>query len=114
MKNYFADNLRYLRTQKGIKQEVLGEKLGGWAKSTISCYENGKRRPNQDDLRKIANFFHVNVDRLLNEDLTVTPDEDSKLYAQFIEAELERMKLSDKEFDMLMNYIDFLKSLRSK
>lgn len=113
MNNYFADNLRHLRTYKGLTQTQLGEQIDR-AKTTIASYEQGRRHPSQDDLRRLANFFHINVDRLLNEDLTVMPDADSKLYAEFIAGELERMKLSDKEFDMLMNYIDFLKSLRSK
>lgn len=111
MRNYFADNLRYLRTHKKMTQTELGMKLGK-AKTTIAGYEQGMRHPSNDDLRVIANFFKVSTERLLNEDLTIVNDLDVELFADIIRAELVRMQINDKEFDQIMSYIQFVKSQR--
>lgn len=111
MRNYFADNLRFLRTQRKMTQTDLGDMLGK-RKSTISCYELGTRHPSNDDLRVIANIFHVSTERLLNEDLSVVNDLDVELMADHIRAELVRMRITDKEYDQIIQYIQFLKSVR--
>ena len=111
MYNYLPQNIKYLRNQKRMKQEELGKILGK-SFSTIANYESGYRTPSPEDIRTIANYFHVSIDRLLNQDLAIVFDGDIK--ADWICEELKRMALSDKEFDMLESYIDYLKSLRNK
>jgi transcriptional regulator with XRE-family HTH domain len=111
MRNYFADNLRYLRKQKGLNQEELGKDLGK-TKAAISLYELGQRMPVAKDLRVFANYFHVSTERLLNEDLSVVNDLDVELMADHIRAELVRMRITDKEYDQIIQYIQFLKSVR--
>lgn len=113
MRNYLPDNIRYLRNSKRMKQEDLGKVLGK-KPSTIANYESGYRTPYAEDLRAIANYFHVSVDRLLNEDLAVVTDLEAKLQADIISAEVERAMFTDAEFDMVMNYIRFVLSQRSK
>lgn len=113
MKNYFADNCRYLRKQKGLTQTELGNALGR-AKTTIATYEQGRSVPHGDDLRAFANYFNVSTDRLLNEDLSFVTDLDAQSKADWIREELLRLRLSDKEFDMIESYIQFIISQRSK
>jgi len=60
----FGDRLRFLREEKDISQEELGNIINA-AKSTISQYELNKRNPDPDTLIKIADFFNASVDWLL-------------------------------------------------
>lgn len=111
MNNYFGRNIRYLRKQLGLTQTELGEKLGK-AKTTIASYEQDARNPKMNDLREIAIFFKINPDRLINEDLSAKTYADVELQADWIREELVKMEMTDKEFDLLENYIQFLKSQR--
>lgn len=111
MINYFANNLRYLRTQRNLTQTELADKVGK-QKTTISNYEQGYRHPSNDDLRRIANYFHISTERLLNEDLTAVSNLDVETWAEYIKGELIRMQITEDEFNQIEHYIQFVKSLR--
>ncbi|MCL2637197.1 MAG: helix-turn-helix domain-containing protein [Oscillospiraceae bacterium] len=57
----FGEKLRKLRTDKGLSQEKLANRLVV-TKSMISAYENSVRLPSYDVLIKIALFFNVSMD----------------------------------------------------
>lgn len=57
-------NLKQLRTQKGLSQDVLAEKLFV-TRQTISNYETGKSYPDIDTLQKIATELDVELTWLL-------------------------------------------------
>ena len=59
--------LRELRKENKLTTKELGEKLS-LSQSTISLYESGKRQPDLDTLKKIAQFFNVSVDYLLGKE----------------------------------------------
>ena len=60
----FAFTLRELRTKRGISQSDLARLLGV-ARTTVSSYENGSRKPDNETLVLIANCFQVSTDYLL-------------------------------------------------
>ena len=61
----FGKILKELREAADMNQEQLG-KLIGISKSTIGMYEQGKRKPQNDEiLKKIASVFSVSIDYLL-------------------------------------------------
>ncbi len=62
--NRFADTLLTLRRREGLSQQELAEKLG-LAKSTISMYENGARKPSYEILEALSALFGVSVDVLM-------------------------------------------------
>lgn len=67
----FKDVLRQLRDKNGITQEQLAEILGVTA-GTIGNYEQGQRLPKDDKMWiKIANYFNVSVDYLMDVDGTI-------------------------------------------
>jgi len=72
----FAQRLRDLRLQKGLKQSEIAEKLNISFK-TLSAYETGRAQPSMDMLERIAAFFNVSVDYLLG--LSDLPKESVKL-----------------------------------
>ena len=56
--------LRYLRKQKGISQLKLAMDLS-LNQNSISRYENGEREAGYDLLIKMADYFDVSIDYLL-------------------------------------------------
>ena len=77
----FAQRLRDLRLQKGLKQSEIAEKLNISFK-TLSAYETGRAQPSMDMLERIAAFFNVSVDYLLG--LSDLPKESVKLDLRYI------------------------------
>lgn len=59
--------LRELREEKKIKQKDLAE-IMNVSPNTVSYWEQGKREPNFDDLKKLADIFDVSLDYLLGRD----------------------------------------------
>ena len=56
--------LKEIRTSKGISQLKLAMELNT-NQNTISRYETGEREPGINELIKIADYFNVSVDYLL-------------------------------------------------
>ena len=64
--NIFGKRLKELRMEKGLSQQKLGELLG-FCNQTISFWESGSREPDLDTLVKIAPYFEVPMEELLEE-----------------------------------------------
>lgn len=69
--------LKNLREKKGLLQKELGDKLNISA-STIGMYEQDRRDPDFETLKKIANFFNVTTDYLLDNTNNTDMDEELK------------------------------------
>ena len=59
----FAKRLKELQASRGLTQDDLARELN-LVKSSISMYENGKRKPSFEVLEAIADYFNVNMDTL--------------------------------------------------
>lgn len=57
--------IKDLRTKKGMLQQDLAKELNV-SKSTIAMWETSKRMPDTEMLRRIARFFNVSIDFLLD------------------------------------------------
>ena len=55
--------IRYLRKSEKLTQQELATAIGV-AKSTISMYENGQRKPDFETLEAIADYFNVDMNYL--------------------------------------------------
>lgn len=66
----FAKNLKYLRARRGIEQIELARMLGKKSGSSISSWESGTYTPKIGTLAKIADIFNVDLDDLMNIDLS--------------------------------------------
>lgn len=64
MKVFFAERLRDLRVERGLKQSALAEALGT-TQRRISYWETGKVEPDLLSLCKLAEFFSVSLDYLV-------------------------------------------------
>lgn len=68
----FNERLIALRKAKKLSQYELADQLN-FTRGQIANYEQGKRKPDIDTLKKIANFFNVSLDYLTGEDHIPTP-----------------------------------------
>lgn len=66
----FPKRLQRLREQRGVSQRVLSE-LCGMNPNQINRFEHGKRKPRQDDLCALADYFGVSIDYLLCREKTL-------------------------------------------
>ncbi|MBC6971859.1 helix-turn-helix domain-containing protein [Bacillus sp. Xin] len=116
IQNYFGENVRILRTLKGLSMKELGDVLGV-ASSTISNWENNRKEPNFEMLQKISIYFNTSTDRLLNNkigDSEVLPTEDRKIIVERLAKDLyESYKsIPDKDKPLLENeLIEYAKYL---
>ena len=62
----FKENLKILRTEKGLGQNALAEALNVSLK-TISHWETGYTEPSITQLTLIAKFFEVSLDELVED-----------------------------------------------
>ncbi len=61
----FKDILKDLRKEKGLTQEQLAKEIN-FSLSIINKWENGKKLPNYNALRILADFFVVPMDVLFD------------------------------------------------
>lgn len=69
----FSKNLKYLRDKRGMDQIDLAMMLGRKSSSSVSSWENGAYTPKIGTLAKIADIFNVDLDDLMNTDLSDGP-----------------------------------------
>lgn len=68
-------NLKYLRSQQGMTQKQLAEKLG-LKQAAVGAYEEERSTPPLASLLDISKIFKVNIDLLVNQDLSRIPEKE--------------------------------------
>lgn len=63
--SHFANGLKQLRIERGLTQSALAKELHV-TQNAIFNWENEKREPNLDTIRKIANYFNTSLVYLLD------------------------------------------------
>lgn len=66
---YFKQNLRNLRRMRHISQNELAENLGYKSFTTVQKWEDGTSMPKMSILQKLADYFHVTMEHLINVDI---------------------------------------------
>lgn len=62
---YLAQNLKYLREQKGVTQEDMAGLLGNIGQRAVSKWERGTSEPSLDTIIQLAEYFSVTLDDLV-------------------------------------------------
>ncbi len=91
----FAKRLKELRIVEGLTQEKLAKKLN-ISRSCLANYESCKRKPNEDIVSSIANYFGVNEGYLTGNKLTFFPIGDDKEF----DVDLSDVLSSDGQLDI--------------
>ena len=101
MGEYFYENLKLAREQKGLSQKDVAEKVGV-AKSTYSLYESGNREPNVQTIKKLANVLDVSADELLGIDTEPTT----------LAAHFDGDEYTEDELEEIRQFAEFVKNKR--
>ncbi len=78
----FSEKFKKLRQSQGLTQVQMADKLEV-SPSAIGMYEQGRRKPDSDMLKKICQMFNVSVDYLL--DVSVNSKDEEKSVTDFID-----------------------------
>ena len=81
---HFAENIRFIRKANRLTQKEMADKLGK-APTTIAGWEQGVRTPIVRDALTICRIFGVEIDDLLDEDLSLTYSADNINMYEFAE-----------------------------
>ena len=103
----FKDKIRFLRKHQELSQEQIAKEIN-ILQSTYSHYEQGISEPNFDTLKRIANFFDVSIDYLLENDRSVADSDEIVYFNNFIlngRYTINSKFLTDKERRRLNNVI---------
>ncbi len=65
MDKQFCNNLKMIRRSNNVTQKQVAEYLNV-VESCYANWEQGRTEPNIDMLRKLACFFQVTIDELIN------------------------------------------------
>ena len=103
-----GDKLRSLREKNDLLQKDLSKDLN-IATSTIGMYEQGRREPDNTTLKKIANYFDVSTDYLLDNSKPLSKKEE-KLKEKEILKKLLIESGYMKADEELKNLIEFVKA----
>lgn len=94
MYSIYAD----LRDRYGLSDYAVA-KDAGIGRSTLSDWKTGKHIPNRENMKKIADFFHVSIDYLMTGEIpslqkpeTPPDDKATQLYALYQQASPEIQK----------------------
>lgn len=68
--NFFATNLKFLRTKKGLEQKNISDFLGLKSPTSVTNWEKGTNLARAGYLSELASFFGVSLHDLMNVDLT--------------------------------------------
>ena len=68
-KNYFHENLKFIRKSLNFSQKEISNYLKV-NPASYSNYETGRRQPDLDTLIKICDFLNIEIDKLLTENLS--------------------------------------------
>lgn len=98
----FFENLKEARQTSGLSQKEVAERLGV-AKSTYSLYESGKREPDVERIKKLAQILGVSSDALLG-----LPEQASTIAAHF-----DGNEFTSDEWEEIERFKLFLKSKRN-
>ncbi len=67
--NFLNQNIKYLRKEYKLTQDGLASKLE-IKRSLIGSYEEGRAVPKIQVMQKLSDFFGINIDSLINNDLS--------------------------------------------
>ena len=66
LSKYIGKQIKFYREKQGLSQIDLAEKLG-IDRVSVTRYESGARRVNQDMLFKLSDILHISIDELFPE-----------------------------------------------
>ena len=98
-----GNNIKRIRTQKGMTQKQLGDLLG-ISVQTVSAYESGRRRPKMETIERFAGALGVQFSALFGLDDPKTPDYQAALDLSLKESMNRHGELDENAFFENLRY----------
>lgn len=100
------NRIKLLREELGLSQAEFANKIG-LTQQSISLYEKEERKPSQDVLEALSDFFNVSIDYLLGKSESRSP-EHIKLSDEDVRFMNGIKKLDENEKKIIRNTMDYL------
>lgn len=102
-----SERIKKLRDERGWGQSYVADKLGVKA-NTLSGYENGKRTPDADMIKKLSIIYDVTTDYLIGRSDRPSLDEDEQKEYNEIDDIIKSLPESERKkvFNMIKAYAD--------
>lgn len=101
-----GERIRALRTEQGISQNELADKVGLTSKTTICKIENGERCLTLKNLKPFADALGVNINYIMNgtesEEIASTNDLDA--FGERIKKRRKELNLSQEQLAYMVGY----------
>lgn len=104
LNKYVGNKIKQLRISRSITQDSLADKLGT-TRQTISRYENGDRKVNQDVLFALSKILNVKVDDFFP---SRNEDDSEPTNAELIAAHIDD-NVTSKQMDDILHYIELVR-----
>ena len=88
-----AEKILFLRTQRGMSQDDLAEKMEV-SRQSVSKWETAQSTPDLDKIIRLADLFGVSVDELVRDGEAPQPPEPSQPQVVYVEREGKRESLT--------------------
>ncbi|MCY9350692.1 helix-turn-helix transcriptional regulator [Bacillus licheniformis] len=104
-----------LRKEMGLSQYELADRLG-FSRGKLANYEQGTREPDYETLKKIADFFEVTTDYLLDrsKNPSIVKDKETSYNIDDPDLQIAFKEASDFSEEAKQQAIDFIKFLKEK
>jgi len=97
----FAEKLFTLRTQSGYSQEALAERLNV-SRQAVSKWETGPTLPETDKLIAMSELFHVSIDSLLIDSISLNTFESmDRILVKFLSSAKDMDNISEELLDIM-------------
>lgn len=96
---YLAQNLRYLREQKGLSQREFSEILG-LSSSAVTMWEQEQRKPDIEMIVRLSEYFDVTLDELVLKELRPP----LPLYASNIKYLRKRQEITQEDMAVFLGF----------
>lgn len=87
----FGDNLKKLRTSKGMSQEKLAEKVNV-SRQSVSKWETGDAYPEMNNLLELCKIFHCKINDLVNDSILDVNNLDEEVKSRVVSLKKEESK----------------------
>lgn len=105
--NVLGNRIKILRLEADLTQEEFGKPYA-LKKSTVSQYESGSSRPDDELKKRIALDYNVSLDWLMG--LTDIRNYDNKETTIALHSDVEYDALPQEAKDEIYNFIDYIKN----
>jgi transcriptional regulator with XRE-family HTH domain len=110
---YIGNKIRELRTKRNITQEELAEILKT-TPQTVSRYEIGERKTNQDILFSLANYFNVSINDFFPDTTNKSQEEKFKRLLREKGLMDENENIDEESLNKLLKIADMIDGINKK